>query len=86
MVTKSIITGKNQVMIPARLARQLNIGPGTELEWEIGEDGTLIIRALLPKHEIARQLEGMLNHVLQPGDDPIADLIRDRELEDQEID
>ena len=38
MTVKTVVTGKNQVTIPAALARELKIEAGTELEWEIAED------------------------------------------------
>jgi AbrB family looped-hinge helix DNA binding protein len=40
------VTGKNQVTIPAKLAHQLDIQPGTRLDWAIGPDGVLIVRPL----------------------------------------
>ena len=42
MITR--VTGKNQVTIPAALARELKITPGTRLEWSRskGENGLLI--------------------------------------------
>ena len=40
------VTGKNQVTIPAELARELNIKAGTQLDWSKDEDGTLRVRPL----------------------------------------
>jgi AbrB family looped-hinge helix DNA binding protein len=36
------VTGKNQITIPAKLANQLGIQPGTRIEWSIGE-GNLVV-------------------------------------------
>ncbi|MFA5203525.1 MAG: AbrB/MazE/SpoVT family DNA-binding domain-containing protein [Lentisphaeria bacterium] len=39
------VTGKNQITIPAPLARELKITTGTRLEWSKGEDaGTVRLR------------------------------------------
>ena len=78
-----IVTGKNQVTIPAELARELNIKAGTQLDWSKGEDGTLRAKPLPSRGELARRLAGIGRQWLGPGDDPIADLIRDRVSEDE---
>ena len=36
------VTGKNQITIPAALARKLKIEPGQRIDWQIGPDGVLI--------------------------------------------
>ena len=71
------VTGKNQVTVPAKLARQLDIKAGTRLEWEIS-DGALIVRPLLSRHELAAQLAGSGRGWLKADDDPIGDLLRER--------
>jgi AbrB family looped-hinge helix DNA binding protein len=76
------VTGKNQITIPARLASQLDIQPGTQLDWSIGETGVLIARPLPRRSELARRVAGMGRAWLTPGADPIADLIRERAVDD----
>ena len=78
------VTGKRQLTIPAAIARELNIEPGAKVEWRIGEDQTVILRAITSRYELAKRLEGILRPYLQPGDDPIGDLIRERIEEDEE--
>ena len=78
------VTGKNQVTIPARLARQLGIQPGHRLDWSIGQDGVLTVRILPSRRELARQAAGMGRQWLGEGVDPIADLIEERENADKE--
>lgn len=78
------VTGKNQVTIPAELARELNIKAGTQPDWSKGEDGTLRVKPLPSRGELARCLAGIGRPWLRPGDDPIADLIRERVAEDEE--
>ncbi|MEZ4517277.1 MAG: AbrB/MazE/SpoVT family DNA-binding domain-containing protein [Chloroflexota bacterium] len=84
MSIKTVVTGKNQLTIPAALARELNIEPGTEVEWEVKDNSYLVVRPVLSRTELAKQLEGMLRPYLLPGEDPIADLIRERAEEDLE--
>lgn len=84
MTVKTVVTGKNQVTIPAALARELNIKAGTELEWELSEDRSLILRPVESREDMIRRLEGILRPYLKPGDDPIGDLIRERIEEDSD--
>lgn len=86
MHIKSTITGKNQVTIPAAIVRELEIEAGMQVEWEIGEDRVIILRPIPSRHELAKRLEGIFRSALQPGDDPIGDLIRERIEEDEEMD
>ena len=82
---RATITGKNQITIPAAIVRALELEPGMQLEFEVNEERTIIIRPAPSRAELARRLEGILRPYLQAGDDPIADLIRERELEDEEM-
>ncbi|MCX6047667.1 MAG: AbrB/MazE/SpoVT family DNA-binding domain-containing protein, partial [Chloroflexi bacterium] len=72
------VTGKNQITIPAKLATQLDIQPGTQLDWSIGEGGVLIARLLPPRAKLARKVAGMGRQWLTQGVDPVADLIQER--------
>lgn len=80
------VTGKNQVTIPAKLARHLGIQPGQRLDWSIGEDGVLTARLLPSRSELARQAAGMGRQWLEEGVNPIADLIEERVNADKEED
>ncbi len=75
---------KNQVTIPTELARELNIKSGTQLDWSKGEDGTLRAKPLRRRGELAQRLAGIGRPWLNPGDDPITDLIHERVSEDEE--
>jgi AbrB family looped-hinge helix DNA binding protein len=83
---QATITGKNQITIPAAIVRALELEPGMQLEFEIREDRTFTARPALSRAELARQLQGKWRYLLAPGDDPIAELIREREEEDEDID
>ena len=78
------VTGKNQITIPAKLARQLGIQPGQRIDWGIGDDGVLTARLLPSRGELARQAAGMGREWLGEGVDPIADLIEERVNADKE--
>ena len=77
------VTGKNQITIPATLARKLNIEPGQRIDWQIDENGVLIARLLAKRGDIARQAAGMGSEWLDEGFDPVADLIDERNHADK---
>jgi AbrB family looped-hinge helix DNA binding protein len=78
------VTGKNQITIPAALARKLSIEPGQRIDWEIGEDGVLIGKLLPRREELARRAAGMGREWLDEGEDPVADLIDERSRADED--
>ena len=78
------VTGKNQITIPAALARKLDIEPGQRIDWQIDEDGILIARLLPKRGELARQAAGMGREWLVDGADPVADLIKERGQADED--
>ena len=86
MGIRSTITVKNQITIPAAIVRELQLEPGMQLVWEIGEARAVVVRPVESRAERVKQLEGKWKHVFPPGSDPIGDLIRERELDDEDID
>lgn len=84
MIIRSTVTGKNQITIPTALARELNIEPGMQVDWEINEDRKLVISPVLSREERLRQIEEKWKDLFPPGSDPVGDLIRERDLEDEE--
>lgn len=85
VVSRATITGKNQITIPAAIARALRIEPGMQLEFELGEERTVIVRPVLTRAERVRQIEEKWQPLFPPGSDPIGDLIREREQDDEEM-
>lgn len=79
------VTGKNQITIPAKLVSRLAIGPGTRLDWSLGEDGVLIVRLLPSRGELARRAAGMGRGWLPEGVDPVADLIEERRRDEAAV-
>jgi len=77
------VTESNQVSIPPDIVREFDIHPGTRLEWAKAGEGTIIVKPLPSRGELARQLMGAGKRWLKPGADPIGDLIREREQDDK---
>lgn len=76
------ITDKNQITIPAELVKQLDLQPGTRLDWSVQGDGALLVRPLPSRGELARKVCGMGRQWPVAGADPIAELIADRVQDD----
>jgi AbrB family looped-hinge helix DNA binding protein len=76
------VTGKNQITIPAELARGLDIAPGTKLDWTKGEAGVLILKIIPNRAALARRLAGRGRRHFREGSSPIRDLVEDRVRED----
>ena len=83
MITTTV-TGKNQITIPAKLAKRLDIQPGTRIMWSIRKDGVLIAKPLPRRGVLARRAAGMGRAWLPENADPVGDLIRERAGEDEE--
>ncbi len=77
------VTKRNQVSIPPEIARDFDIHPGTQLEWAKAGEGTILVKRLPSRGQLARQLMGAGRRWLKPGADPVGDLIREREQEDK---
>jgi len=54
------VTGKNQVTLPAKLARQLDFQPGQCMVRSVGEENILTAR-LLPRMEVSKIFPSFLN-------------------------
>ena len=78
------ITGKNQVTLPAEIVRALDLTPGTQLDWTIGPDRTLVATPVLSRAQRAAALMGAGRKYLRPGADPVRDLIAERLQDDEE--
>lgn len=77
------ITGKNQVTLPAELVRELDWKPGTQLEWTKTDDGRLIASRKPTRGELARSVMGLVK--AKPGSDPVEELQRTQEEEDETL-
>ena len=77
------VTPENVVSIPSEIVQHLGIQPGSRLNWEAVE-GTGEVRVrVISRGELARQLLGA-GKKYSPERDAVAELIAEREREDQE--
>lgn len=72
------------VIVPRELIQQLDLKPGTQLDWSIRSDGSLVVRPLLSRAEQVRKAAGMGQTWLQPNQSPVAELIAERQAADSE--
>lgn len=86
MTIRTVVTGKNQLTIPAALARELDIAPGTEVEWRVEDGRYLVIEPVMSKAELLEHIRHAWKDIFPPDSDPVGDLIRERELEDEDVD
>lgn len=83
MITK--VTGKNQVTVPARIATEAGIHPGTRLIWSTTEqEGVLEVRVVPDRGTLAASLRSAGRKHLRSGADPVRNLIRQREKESRQ--
>lgn len=82
---QSSVSGKNQISIPPTIARRHGIRPGCRLEWRETDDPEVLQVRVIPDPEtLAEQLLGAGKRYLTSGEDPIAELERQRADEDTE--
>jgi len=76
------VSANNTVKIPDAIARLLDVKPGTALDWQVAENGTVVVHKRNSRAERAEQLLGIGRPCLKPGEDPIAELLRERLQDD----
>ncbi len=78
------LTGRNQITIPAALARAYDLKPGTRIEWLAGDAEDEILCRILPDPaQAAKQLRGAGKKHLKPGDEsPSRALAKERVADD----
>ncbi len=76
---ETTVTGKNQVSIPAAIARKCGIRAGCRLEWREGEaPDELVVRIIPDRKTLAERLRGAGKRHAKRGKDAIAELVRQR--------
>ena len=64
------ITAKGQTTIPQGVRAALHVGPGDLIAWEVGADGTAIVRRVQPiDADYLRAVEGTLSEWDSAADD-----------------
>lgn len=66
------------ITVPSELVKRLSLKPGTQPEWSVESDGTLVVRPLLSRAERARLAAGMGRAWLKPGQSAVEELIAER--------
>lgn len=70
MVAVAKITAKGQTTIPKDVRAALHIAPGDLIAWEVGADGTAIVRRVQPLDiEYLRAVEGTLSEWADSADE-----------------
>ena len=81
----TLVTGKNQITIPAEVSRELGITRGSCIEWKLTPGRRQVVMMVMPSRgELARSVQGAGRKHVKPGDDLVKDLITMREREDEE--
>ena len=77
------LTGKNQITIPAAIVKEMNLEPGAQIEWTIGDTPGVIILRVRPsiRERLAevQQWGAAIKARMGPDWDPIAELVEERE-------
>ncbi|MCB0085806.1 MAG: AbrB/MazE/SpoVT family DNA-binding domain-containing protein, partial [Caldilineaceae bacterium] len=79
------VTEHQPITVPMELVKLLRLQPGTQLDWSVESDGTLVARPVLSRAERARQAAGMGRAWLKPGQSAVEELIAERADEDIEF-
>ena len=72
------------ITVPMELVRRLSLQPGSQLDWSVEADGTLIARPVLSRAERAQQVAGMGRAWLKPNQSAVEELLVERAAEDGE--
>ena len=76
------VLADNTVKIPDAIVRLMGLEPGTALDLQVADDGTLIVYRHRTRGERADRLLGIGRPFLKPGEDPVAELVEERAQED----
>jgi bifunctional DNA-binding transcriptional regulator/antitoxin component of YhaV-PrlF toxin-antitoxin module len=80
---ESTVTTKNMTSIPVSVSRAVGIRPGWKLDWALGDrPDELLVKVIPDRAEQARRLFGQ-GQDRGAGRDAVAELIRDRDEEDE---
>jgi len=78
------ITGKNQVTVPAEIARREGMRPGTRLEWRATDRAHILeVRVLPDPASLATYLRGRGNRSRRHSGSVVERLVRQRNEEDK---
>ncbi len=78
------LTGKNQITVPAEIAKKLGLGPGARFEWALGDQPNKISITIKPtRKQILARIRELGRKIKRPGVDEVAEFITWREEDDR---
>ena len=78
------LTGKNQITVPAEITQKLGLAAGAQFDWAVGDQPNKITITIKPtRKQMLERVRAIGRKFKKPGQDPIADLIREREEDDR---
>jgi AbrB family looped-hinge helix DNA binding protein len=78
------LTGKNQITVPAEIARKLGLQTGARFDWAVSDQPNQIVITIRPtRRQLLDRVRAIGRRYGKPGQNPIADLIREREEDDR---
>ncbi|HOC01039.1 MAG TPA: hypothetical protein PKM43_20090 [Verrucomicrobiota bacterium] len=79
---RTTVSADNTVRIPDAIARIMGLTPGAALDLEVAENGTLLVHKHRSRGERADKLLGIGRPFLKQGEDPVAELVNERQQDD----
>ena len=77
------LTGKNQITVPAEIAHKMGLKTGAQFDWALGDQPDKIIITVKPtRKQLLERVRAIGRKHKKSGQDPISDLIREREEDD----
>jgi len=78
------LAGKNQITVPAELTEKLELKPGAQFVWAVGDHPNQIHLTIMPtRKQLLERVRAIGREFRRTGQDPIGDLIREREEDDR---
>ena len=78
------LTGKNQITVPAEITQKLGLKTGAQFDWAVGDQPDKIIITIKPtRKQLLERVRAIGRKFKKPGQDPIADLVRERQEDDR---
>ena len=78
------LTGKNQVTVPAGIARRFGLAAGTQFEWGVGDQPNQIILTIRPtRKQLLERVRRLGRKAKRPGVEGVAEFVQWRNADDQ---
>ena len=81
---RTTLTGKNQITVPAEIVQKLGLQAGVQFDWALSDrPQELILRVRPTRKQLLERVRAIGRKFKKPDQDPIADLLREREADDE---